>query len=244
MKFRPSKLSELADVVLTPALPLPLGYLQVVVRKRPYETALTHLVNRNLWPLEVCRSVPSRQYEFVVGRLAAATLLMHLGAAESDWWVSSDHRRPVWPRGIVGCIAHTDALVAVVAGHEIGGAISVGLDIEKLDASQAALDALNLCFNDGERRLLSQLRYGLLLGFSAKESLFKCLSTEAARYFDFLDAEVTSIDQISQKLELRLLTTLSPKLPRLCRFHCSYMFFERHVWTLIVWDDVPLEIKE
>jgi len=52
--------------------------------------------------------------------------------------------------------------------------------------------------------------------FSAKEALFKCLAPRVGRYFDFLDAELSSLQAGSLTLALRL--TLAPEFPAGRRF--------------------------
>jgi enterobactin synthetase component D len=112
---------------------------------------------------------------------------------------------------------------------------SIGLDIESYESIGILSESKYLCFNEQELHLLTPINNGLLLGFSAKEALFKCLSTEAGGYFDFLEAVVLSIDPIMNTILLQLRITLSERLPNSMIFECSYAIAERHVWTIVSW---------
>ena len=229
------KLSHLAEFTVPPGLPWPAGCIPLAVRKISSPIDVAALVPPDALPAMFRRSAPVRQYEFVLGRIVAATSLRNLGVCEKDCWIGTDHRRPVWPQGFVGSIAHTHTLLLVTVGLQSETLVSIGVDIECVSTSQELLSSLNICFSSSEHRLLSAVEHGLLIGFSAKESLFKCLSEEAGKYFDFLDAEVISINPKTNLLELQLLVTLSSRLPHLSIFKCFYNFSTEHVWTFTAW---------
>jgi 4'-phosphopantetheinyl transferase EntD len=66
---------------------------------------------------------------------------------------------------------------------------------------------------------------GLTLIFSAKESLFKALYPTVHRYFDFIDAEVATLDLHAASLTLCLNTSLSE---RHLRGTCYPVYFSWH----------------
>src|SRR5438309_9961231 len=67
-----------------------------------------------------------RQSIFDMGRACAAELLAELGAGETSVGMAAD-RSPVWPRGYVGSITHTDDVVGVVVAR-LAYVRSIGVD--------------------------------------------------------------------------------------------------------------------
>lgn len=228
-----------ADVIEAPPLPWPTTFPYVFVRKRLecIDAAQSTLVH--LWPEAVRRSVPSRRYEYLVGRLAAATILRELGVPAHSRWVGQVGRRPLWPQNVRGAIAHTNELLVVTAGRRSDCIDAVGIDLESLSLDTDSAQALRLCFTAREMEHLSAIDHGLVTGFSAKEALFKCLSEEAGRYFDFLDTEIVAVNPATQELQLELLVGLSPRLPRGTILRAVYQRLDGHVWTGVTWQNRP-----
>jgi 4'-phosphopantetheinyl transferase EntD len=137
----------------------------------------------------------------------------------------------------LGSIAHTDELLVVTAGLRSPRLDALGVDLERLPLTADAADAMHLCLTAREVDRLMCVEDGLVTGFSAKEALFKCLSAEAGRYFDFLEAEIVDVDPVSQELRLQLLVDLSPRLPRGKALRVAWRRLEGHVWTGVVWRD-------
>lgn len=226
-----ARLLQLAEAVAPPQLPWPSTHPHLFVRKQAERIAAAQACQPHLFPEAIRRSVPARRYEFVLGRLAAASLLANLGVAPQERWLRSESRRPLWPPGVVGSISHTDELVAVTVGPANEGIRAVGIDIELLASHSPLEGALDLCFTAPEAARLSSIEHGLLVGFSAKESLFKCLAAEVGRYFDFLEVEIVTLDIAAQQIEMRLLTDLSLRLRQGTIFYAGYRFALDHVWT-------------
>jgi 4'-phosphopantetheinyl transferase EntD len=226
-----ARLFQLAEAMASPQLPWPSTHPHLFVRKRADQVAAAQECQAHLWPEAIRRSVPARRYEYVLGRLAAASLLADLGIASEDRWVRSESRQPIWPPGVVGAISHTDELVAVTVGPASERIRAVGIDIELLPGQWPVAGDLDLCFNAHEAGRLAAIGHGLLVGFSAKESLFKCLAAEVGRYFDFLEVEIVAVDLVAQQVEMRLMTDLSLRLPQGTVFSASYRFACGHVWT-------------
>ena len=239
MKEPYSALLQIAEVIAPPPLPWLPTHPHIFVRKRPNRASAAQEMMVHLWPEMVRRSVPARRYEYVVGRLAAACLLASLDVSEGERWLISEGRRPIWPAGILGAISHTADLVAVTAGPRHADIHSVGIDVERLSTREEFGDTLALCFTDQEMMRLEALEYGPVTGFSAKESLFKCLSVEAGGYFDFLDAEIVAVDPVSQELDIRLSSNLSARLHKGTAFRARYRLVHGHVWTGVVWTSDP-----
>lgn len=134
-----------------------------------------------------------RRLEFTAGRHYARTALQALGAELSPIAVSSD-RCPIWPRGIVGSITHTDhyAAAALAKASEFDG---IGIDLEHLVSLTSQM--VDLVTTDTERQSWTkrawrpELRNELaLLTFSAKEAAFKAYYPLCRRMLKFKDIEI------------------------------------------------------
>lgn len=142
-----------------------------------------------LWPAEeqaVQKATPARQREFAAGRMAARRALLALGHAPSAIPMGDD-RAPVWPRAVVGSIAHdAKACVAVVGERDRFKAI--GVDIEPAFPLEAEIFR-DICRPE-ELAWLRQLPFetrGSVARrfFSAKEAIYKCQYTVSRTMFDF-----------------------------------------------------------
>lgn len=190
----------------------------------------------NIWewrlPEELRVAVPARKYEFIAGRLAVASLLGRLGRKPE--WLGISGRRPVWPQDITGSISHTTALIAVVVALPCTGIRSIGIDIERLDCDAATMRALRICFSDAEWGRLVAVPYGPLIGFAAKESLFKCVNPITDLFLDFADAEVTEIDATNCRLHLSVRTDLSLPLAMRHEVSATYRISQGHVVVSVI----------
>ena len=142
-----------------------------------------------LWPVEeqaISKAVPARQREFAAGRMAARRALLALGRAPSAIPVGDD-RAPIWPRAIVGSIAHDDtACIAVTAERDRFKAL--GVYIEPSIPVEAELFQ-EICRPE-ELAWLRQLPFesrGMVARrfFAAKEAVYKCQYTISRKIFGF-----------------------------------------------------------
>lgn len=132
-----------------------------------------------------------RQREFYAGRLAAADALRRLGEVNTTVSVGSK-RAPIWPDGVVGSIAHDDAM-AIAAVAQATQAAGIGIDIEQVDRFSDGLAqriGMKCELNLWKDRAGSRVTHPGVALFSLKESLFKCLFPSIREYFDFLDVEI------------------------------------------------------
>ena len=164
------------------------------VRKRLecIEAAWYTLVH--LWLEAVRRSVPSRRYEYLLGRLGAASVLGRLGVPAEDRWVARTGGGPCGRATSWGTIAHSDELLAVNADSRSARVDALGVDVERVSLAAEAAEALRMCLNVCEMERLQAIEDGPVTGFSAKEVPFKYLSAEAGQYFDFLEAEIVKVE--------------------------------------------------
>jgi 4'-phosphopantetheinyl transferase EntD len=100
-------------------------------------------------------------------------------------------RAPVWPKGFVGSISHTDGCHAAAVARR-GELIALGIDVE---AERELRDGVvNRIVSRREQARLAEhqddWQVMVPVVFSAKESLFKMYHPRVRSWLDFLDAEV------------------------------------------------------
>lgn len=178
----------------------------------------------------VARASRRRRTEFLSGRHCARLALERTGLPPSPI-VQGASGEPSWPEGIVGSITHTEQLTiaAVAAATEVE---RLGIDSELADRVEPVACAGQVFDPLEMRRLMSQSRLGLAVGFSAKEALFKALFPTVGEYFDFLDAGVL-LDSGREEFELSLLRDLAPSERAGDRYRGRFGSTGGHVITAI-----------
>jgi enterobactin synthetase component D len=182
------------------------------------------------------RSATTRAREFAAGRLCAARALADAGSREVTVGISRD-RAPLWPDGFVGSIAHsaTFAWAAVARSADLR---SIGIDSEPVFDERALREAGPRVLDASEWRLLRGPREPehATLGFSAKESLYKCLSPCVGVFFEFSDVELEWIrcdGEAQGAFALCLRCDLAAGFPRGLRFEGRYAIERGHVHTAV-----------
>lgn len=229
-------LQKYAEIVDTPFLTLSTSIRHIVLGKRTEFMDIACAKFSSRMPAKLARSIPKRQYEFLLGRLAARLLLLENGVPVKDSWVQSLGSQPLWPNGIIGSISHSNDLVAVSICPTGRGIDALGIDIESLAQNVEAIRAIEACFTTEEKILLEQIENGLLIGFSVKEALYKCLNPISGIFFDFLDVEIRNIDPVSQYIDFVLCCNLGEGLNEGACFRGNYQLFNNHVWTGVFWN--------
>ena len=130
------------------------------------------------WPAQfVCATTVPRDRtpaaHTEAGRIAALHALARAGCDATELPPRTG-RRPAWPSGFVGSIAHDDALAIAVAAR-VDIAYTIGIDVEGHDALSAA-DAY-VVLRDEELELVSDDPSLATLLWSAKESAYKAWCT-------------------------------------------------------------------
>jgi 4'-phosphopantetheinyl transferase EntD len=146
-------------------------------------------------------AVQKRQSEFAAGRACARRALTTLGFLEAPLLVAHD-RTPLWPKGAVGSISHTDGYCIAVAGlarHFTG----VGVDTELLGRVEPTLWQHVFRPEEIERlKSLNESRQAEVASvmFSAKEAFYKCQFAQTRAWLGFEDVAVETDGNIFQVL--------------------------------------------
>ena len=163
-------------------------------------------------PAHLARAVPKRLAEYLAGRYACQQILR-------GWGIVADipcgnSREPLWPESVAGSISHSgDRALALLIPARFG--LSPGIDIETADKKILHSIAPEIITPD-EAALLNRgglsETHGLLLTFSAKESLFKALFPRVGYYFGCDAAQLCALDLAGRQFSLRLTGDLTPAL--------------------------------
>lgn len=151
----------------------------------------------------ILRAVPKRRAEFASGRRAARLALREIGRPETEILVGAD-RAPVWPRGVTGSITH-DSGLALAAVVPLVRAEAIGIDLT--EAIPLPRDLREQILRHPSEEEASDLEARVV--FSAKEALFKALSSRVGHVFGFAAAEV-EVDLAAGTFEARLVLPLGP----------------------------------
>lgn len=132
----------------------------------------------------------TRVEQFTAGRVCSRLALSRFGVASTTPILRGEDRAPIWPKGYVGSITHTDTwCAAAVARDDVMRAI--GIDLEPATPLKEALWR-RVCTR-AERERLRELPDSGLMGkilFSAKESVYKCQYTLTTQFLGFHAVEV------------------------------------------------------
>ena len=149
----------------------------------------------SLWAEEsgaVKGAVPKRAREFAAGRAFARRALVILGVPPGPLPIKRD-RSPLWPPEIVGSLTHTADYCAVAVARTMD-ASAIGIDVE--DWSRFDPILVEQIFSPAEMHQHvadspphDLRRLGTLI-FSAKEAIYKCLSTQAGARLSFRSCTV------------------------------------------------------
>jgi 4'-phosphopantetheinyl transferase EntD len=94
---------------------------------------------------------------------------------------------PIWPAGVVGSLAHDEAVAVAAVGLRRDFA-SIGIDVEPAGALPA--DMLALVVTPRERRVIDDDPVRARLLFAAKEAVYKAIYPLDGVFLEFGDIEV------------------------------------------------------
>ncbi|MTD39307.1 4'-phosphopantetheinyl transferase superfamily protein [Erwinia sp. CPCC 100877] len=183
------------------------------------------------FPDSLAGAATKRRAEFLAGRWCSQQLLNAAGI--HGHVLQTEDRAPRWPAGVWGSISHSGerVLALMVAGITPW---RVGIDLERFDA-EVMRNCGSEIINDAELLRLGAAGYGgewgILLAFSAKESLYKALWPEVRRYFGFHAAALVAANEGNFVLELR--ENLTTNLKAGLRFHGEWRYEAPWISTLI-----------
>ncbi|MFC4031374.1 4'-phosphopantetheinyl transferase [Streptomyces polygonati] len=150
-----------------------------------------------LYPEEaeaVARAVAKRRAEYAAGRACARAALAELGNAPGPIPRDTERGAPVWPKGFVGSITHTEGYRAAAVARD-SDILTLGIDAEPHGPlPEGVLDVI--LATPAERAALTahtgrrpDIRWDRLL-FSAKETVYKAWYPFHRRMLGFKEAEL------------------------------------------------------
>ena len=143
-------------------------------------------------------------------RIVARGLMAKFGIAECPI-VKSSSGAPIWPSGILGSLAHDDA-VAVAAVARSMDASAIGIDVEPAEPLPRELHELAL--SRRERAHVSGDPVAGRLMFAAKEAVYKALAAFDGTLLDYHDIETEIAAGRARIADGRCLALRYSRVPR------------------------------
>ncbi len=161
--------------------------------------------------------VRTRARDVMLGRACAQIALRQAGASSCDV-DASPSRAPVWPDQWTGSLSHAAGIAWAMVARQADFA-SLGIDLERLLDGEALESVRSLVLTPGERQFeggptSDGTAWLSTLIFSAKESIFKCLSPLVRGFIDFNEMELSSVDLAAGLLRFVCLRRFSSWLDR------------------------------
>jgi enterobactin synthetase component D len=190
-------------------------------------------------PAPLRGAASARLSGFLAGRYCAARALELAGCRGDVEIAIGPDRAPVWPRGFVGTITHSNRFVLAAAARrsEVRG---VGIDCEALIAEATVEEIAPRLLTPMDRATFERdgaahldWRAFVTLVFSAKESLYKCLQPLTGVFFDFSDAQVSAVDVGGRRLTLQLVRSLTTEFAEGTELLATFCVRDGHVYTAV-----------
>lgn len=190
-------MSTLSDVQEILAAHLPAGSQLVMNANAQRPLSAAELDQLQGVERDCVMGAPTRQRDFVRGRLTAHQALRKFGVAAQSGIGIADSRAPLWPKGLVGSISHCEEAVAVVVAPS-QALRGVGIDVEAEQELQPGVIGAVLrsdeisphrC-SDAGRAMSVDESARPLIQFSAKEALFKLWEPIMGTWLDFSEVSV------------------------------------------------------
>ncbi len=145
-----------------------------------------------------------RLTHFSTGRLCAKRVMANLGLADNEILIGPD-KVPIWPKGIVGSISHTEGMAGAVAAKS-SELLSIGMDIEEI--GRVKDNMWDMLFTPTEQKYLNQLTekekaFYTTLFFSMKESFYKLQYSLTKFNLWFTEVEINKSDENFSLLVLK-----------------------------------------
>lgn len=144
--------------------------------------------DEDLVPYQLKNSSLKRQNDFLLGRKAASFALKSLNPKIENYVGMGSKGLPIWPDGITGSISHCEGLaIAAVASKK--HMRSIGIDIELRSSEPMLSDIAHMILSPIERDETLDPT-SLLMKFSAKESVYKCIFPIIKKFIDFNECTI------------------------------------------------------
>lgn len=205
---------------------------------------------QSLYPEEralISGVIEKRAHEFSTGRFCARQALLEFGI-DNFPVLRGEQREPIWPKNIVGSISHCkDIAGAVVACTD--NIKSVGFDIENRkqvnpDIARHICTKEEKCWLDVQN--LTQQNLALLVIFSIKEAIYKCVYQTTGQSLRFRQCQIIpSLDDGIAEIMVDPYEA-SLQMGEIClRFHITDTHvYSYAIWQLLTIDSTPLVFTE
>lgn len=171
-----------------------------------------------------------RLKDFSTGRYCARKALAKIDCVNAEILMGND-KQPIWPKGYVGSISHSNKLVGAVAckDYQIR---SIGLDIETIGKIKPQM--WRLLYTKAESEFLNtftgeDLAYHTTLIFSFKEAFYKLQYPLTKTFLEFTDVE---IKHFGSKFELQVLKEFPTKKSLSGTLNLQYLLKKDQLITL------------
>lgn len=166
-----------------------------------------------------------RMDEYLAGRYCAVNASRKAEIELKELPMAND-RSPCWPSGVVGSITHTNDIAIAVVSNKVTG---LGIDVEKIIPAPRFDRIQKLIATKEEVKRFENTKFAPTLIFSAKETLYKALHPKCKKYFGFLEATLTEIDQTNFLIKLHSDTLEVSKFNG--NYRGRYILFEDKIVT-------------
>lgn len=171
---------------------------------------------------------PTRQQEFIAGRILAQRCLLDLGQQPTPIGCGID-REPLWPDGIVGSITHTSSFAAAVAWPPPTGERPVGIGIDAEHVGRLDPTIWPTVFTIREIARLNQENPSdrdliATCMFSAKEAIYKAQFLLTRRFIEYDEVAVWMQMPDSQNYRYGPLG-IEHEIAELAPFHFSAFYY-------------------
>lgn len=130
-------------------------------------------------------AVPTRVAQFTAGRHCAHRALARLGVPNGLPLLRTEDRAPIWPKGFVGSITHTDSWCAAAVARS-SDVLAIGIDVES--ATPLSRSVFDRVCTEAEKERSRHAPIPRLWGkvvFSAKEAIYKCQHPLSGKFLGF-----------------------------------------------------------
>jgi len=133
-----------------------------------------------------------RKFEFSTGRWCSKQALASQGMYDT-MILTGENREPIWPEGFIGSISHCRDQCGAIAAKN-SNIKSLGFDIENIKTLRNDIGRI-VCTNEEKNWISNQKQYPynvlVILIFSLKESVYKCVYQHQQTKLGFKDIRIT-----------------------------------------------------